>query len=120
MKKTLLALFILSITLSGCINTKEPIITIHSEEASWAYEFVNVNGSSYQLTHQEAEESAKGELIGIVQRNIVEIDTEEEVEERHLDSNALAPGTPLYIHTENSSAILYEVEGTYFIAEKKD
>ncbi len=118
-KKTILITF-LSLTLASCASTKEPIITESSEEASWAYEFVRVNDTSYQLTQKEAEKSVRGELIGEVQRNILDLDTSEELVEQHLDSNYLPPGTALYNHTENSNIILYELDKKYYIAEKKD
>ncbi|MGD6777580.1 hypothetical protein [Sutcliffiella horikoshii] len=119
LKKTIV-ITLLSLSLVGCASTKEPILIDSTEEASWAHEFVRVDETSFQLTQIEAEESAKGDLIGKVQRNIVDMDTDEELVEQHLDSNSLPPGTALYKHTENSSNILYELDGKYYIAEKKD
>ena len=104
----------------GCASTKETILKETSEEASWAYEFVRVNETSFQLTNREAKESAKGDFMGEVQRNVVDMDTDEELIEQHLDSNSLPPGTSLYKHTENNSIILYELDNKYYIAERKD
>ena len=119
MKSTILITF-LTLALVGCASTKEPILTKKTEEASWAYEFVRVETTSFQLTQKEAEENVKGDLIGKVQRNIVDMDTDEELVEQHLDSNSLPPGTALYKHTKNSSIILYELDDKYYIAERKD
>lgn len=120
MLKNPILITFLTLTLIGCASTKEPILTETSEEASWAYEFVRVDNTSFQLTKKEAEESVKGDLIGEVQRNIVDMDTDEELVEQNLDSNSLPPGTALYKHTENNSIILYELDNKYYIAEKKD
>ncbi|MCM3618274.1 hypothetical protein M3936_11860 [Sutcliffiella horikoshii] len=119
LNKTLLITF-LAFTLAGCISTKEPVIIETTEEASWAYEFVRVNETSYQLTKKEAGESVKGEPIGEVQRNIVDLDTADDLVEKHLDSNSLPPGTSLYKHTDNRNLILYMLGGKYYIAERKD
>ncbi|NLP52553.1 hypothetical protein [Bacillus sp. RO1] len=119
MKKALL-ITILSLILAGCTSTEDSVITETTEEASWAYEFVKVKESSYLITREEADESAKGDLIGEVQRNIVDLDTAQNLEERHLDSNSLPPGTALYKHTKNTNIILYELSGKYFIAERRD
>ncbi|WP_404447668.1 hypothetical protein LG307_02485 [Sutcliffiella horikoshii] len=119
LKKTIFIAFF-SLTLVGCASTKEPILIESTEEASWAYEFVRVDEISFQLTQKEAEESAKGDLIGEVQRNIVDMDTDEELVEQHLDSNSLPPGTALYKHTENNNFILYELDDKCYIAEKRD
>lgn len=119
LKKTILISF-LSLTLVSCASTTEPILTESTEEASWAHEFVRVDDTSYQLTQREAEESVKGDIIGKVQRNIVDMDTDEELVEQHLDSNSLPPGTALYKHTQNNGIILYELDDKYYIAEKKD
>ncbi|MEA3318551.1 MAG: hypothetical protein U9Q88_00895 [Bacillota bacterium] len=119
LKRPILITF-LSLSLVGCASTKEPILTKSTEEASWAYEFVRVQETSFQLTQKEAENSVKGDLIGKVQRNIVDMDTAEELIEKHLDSNSLPPGTALYKHTKNNNFILYEWKDKYYIAEKKD
>lgn len=119
LKKTIFIAF-LSLILLGCASTIEPILTESTEEASWAYEFVQVDETSFQLTQREAKENVKGDLIGEVQRNIVDMDTDEELVEQHLDSNSLPPGTALYKHTENNNFILYELDDQYFIAEKRD
>ncbi|MCG1023587.1 hypothetical protein [Sutcliffiella horikoshii] len=119
MKETIWIIFF-SLVLAACASTKEPILKGSSEEASWAYEFVRVKETSYKLTQKEAEEGTKGDLIGEVQRNIVDMDSAEESVEQHLDSNSLPHGTALYKHTGSKSIILYELEDKYYIAEKKD
>ncbi|MCA1321616.1 hypothetical protein LC085_17050 [Bacillus tianshenii] len=89
------------------------------EEESWAYEFVKYNGANYEVTSTEATEDVKGEKLGEVERNIVDMDVEGESEEVDFDSNSLEVGTPLYQHTENSESLLYEMDGKLFILEKK-
>ncbi|TYS67829.1 hypothetical protein FZC76_14820 [Sutcliffiella horikoshii] len=119
MKKALLITF-LSLILTGCASTEDSVTTETTEEASWAYEFVKVNSYSYMITKEEVDKSVKGDLIGEVQRNIVDLDTAEDLEERHLDSNSLPPGTALYNPTENNNIILYELNGRYYIAERRE
>lgn len=120
MRRMVLILLFLSLTLIGCTNENEVRTNYSnsSEEASWAYRFVKFNDVSYQITDKEVEKSLVGEKIGEVKRNIADMDVEENVVEVNFDTNELDVGTPLYKNKENDKTILYEINKKYYIAEK--
>lgn len=87
-----------------------------TSEASWAYEFVKVDDQSYQLTNEEVEKEVVGEFIGEVKRNIVDGDTNPNLNEENFDSNSLTTGTKLYKNSEDKMSIIYEINEKYFKA----
>ncbi|WP_078551466.1 hypothetical protein [Bacillus alkalicellulosilyticus] len=117
MKKFLL---ILSIFLVGCSN--QPGTTYHisspSDEESWPYPFVIYDGQTYKLTGEKVEEDFKGEKLGEVKRNIVNMDVDENLVEMNFDSTGLNTETPLYANIKEKDSILYEENGEYYLAKK--
>jgi hypothetical protein len=104
--------------LVACNNkttSKNPEVIITSE-ASWAYEFVKVDNQSYQLTNEEVDKEVVGEFIGEVKRNIVDGDTNPNLNQENFDSNSLTPGTKLYKNVEDKESIIYEINEQYFKA----
>ncbi|CAG9620444.1 hypothetical protein [Sutcliffiella rhizosphaerae] len=101
----------------GCApNNIQQNQVITTKEASWPYEFVIVDGESYQLTREEVDEIEVGELLGMVKRNIVDMDTDSSLAEKDFDSNFLKAGTEIYTHNGSNNSILYKSKHTYFKA----
>jgi len=115
--KNIIVLFSLML-LVACNNetTSENPEVITTSEASWAYEFVKVDNQSYQLTNEEVDVEVVGEFIGEVKRNIVDGDTNPNLNEENFDSNSLTPGTKLYKNLEDKKSIIYEINEQYFKA----
>ncbi|QFT87531.1 hypothetical protein FIU87_02605 [Bacillus sp. THAF10] len=112
-------IFTMLIFTVGCSTNKvyQPPLMIN-EEASWAHEFVIVNGISYVITTEEVNPSEVGERLGEVKRNIVDMDTDPNLTETDFDSNSLNPGTALYTHKNDQQSILYKINNTYYLASQ--
>jgi hypothetical protein len=115
--KNIIVLFSLMILVACNHETtyKNPEV-LTTSEASWAYEFVKVDNQSYQLTNEEVDKEIVGEFIVEVKRNIVDGDTNPNLNEGNFDSNSLTPGTKLYKNLEDKESIIYEINGQYFKA----
>lgn len=112
MKKWLVLIVFISVTaiLSACSNLQE--------EASWAYAFVKVDGVSYEITDEEVPSDGVGELLGEVERNVVDMDTEASYIETNFDSNELPVGTRLFASPTGEDVVIYERFSKYFKAQK--
>lgn len=109
----------LLLTLFGCNNSQVSSSLSTSEEISWAYDFVIVNNTAYELTGEKVDKASKGEKFGEVKRNIVDMDVEANLVEMDFDSNALDIGTKLYLYKEDGNRILFEKHGEFFVAVKR-
>ncbi|WP_226669842.1 hypothetical protein [Metabacillus litoralis] len=122
MKHFLLFLMCVLMTFSlfGCSSQRNhSFSTATLEEKSWAYEFVIVNNTTYEVTNKKVDEASKGDKIGEVKRNIVDYDVNENLTEMDFDSNSLNIGTQLYYFIEDEARILFEKEGEFFVAVKR-
>lgn len=115
----ILVCILVPLTLFGCSSPVRNSLSTF-EEKSWAYEFVIVNNTTYELTGDKVDEDFKGEKIGKVKRNIVDMDVEHNLVEMNFDSNALDIGTKLYLFKEDEDRILFEKHGEFFVAVKRN
>ena len=116
MKNIIVLLSLMILVACNDKTTSEYPEVITTSEASWAYEFVKVDNQSYQLTNEEVNKEVVGEFIGEVKRNIVDGDTNSNLNEENFDSNSLKPGTKLYKNLEDAKSIIYQINEQYFKA----
>ncbi len=113
----IIVILLISMILVAC-NHDEPSskTPLSTAEASWVYEFVQVDNKIYRLTNSEVHKNDVGEFIGEVTRNIVDGDTDPELNVQNGDSNSLTLGTKLYRNNEGEQSIIYEKNKTFFKA----
>ncbi|PAD69784.1 hypothetical protein CHH83_07105 [Bacillus sp. 7586-K] len=113
----IIVILLISMILVACNDdelSRKTLLT--TAEASWGYEFVQVDNKIYRLTNSEVHKNDVGEFIGEVTRNIVDGDTDPELNVENGDSNSLNPGTKLYRNIEGEQSIIYEKNKTFFKA----